>query len=72
MGGSDFQAVQPYTYDDLPRGVETDFNLDHFSIEKDKDFVIPVLEKALSKNSSHTLDRPSLDETSQWIIWRLN
>lgn len=50
MGCSDFQAVAPYTYDDLPNGVSTDFDLHHFSINKDKDFVIPILQEALSIN----------------------
>ena len=52
MGGSDFQAVPPYTYDDLPAGVSTDFDLNHFSIDKDKAFVIPVLKEAISINPS--------------------
>ena len=52
MGGSDFQAVQPYTYDDLPSGVQTDFNLTHFSIDKDRAFVIPILKQAISINPS--------------------
>ena len=52
MGGSDFQAVQPYTYDDLPNGVQTDFNLNYFNISKDRDFVIPILKEALSINPS--------------------
>lgn len=42
-------AVDPYTYDDIPNG-QTDFNLDHFSINKDRSFVIPVLKEALSIN----------------------
>ena len=52
MGGSDFQAVAPYTYDDLPNDVNTDFNLTHFSIDKDRAFVIPILKEALSINPS--------------------
>ncbi|KAL3870680.1 hypothetical protein ACJMK2_038724 [Sinanodonta woodiana] len=50
MGGSDLQAVPPYTYDDLPSGVATDFNLDHFSIAKDREFIIPILKEAISIN----------------------
>lgn len=52
MGCSDFQAVQPYTYDDLPSGVQTDFNLNYFNISKDHAFVIPILKEALSINPS--------------------
>lgn len=49
MGSSDLNAVDPYTYDDVPNG-HTDFNLQHFSIEKDKAFIIPVLKDALAIN----------------------
>lgn len=49
MGSSDLNAVDPYTYDDVPDG-QTDFNLNNFSIEKDKAFIIPVLKEALSIN----------------------
>ena len=43
IGASDMMAVSPYTYDDLENNNDTDFNLEHFSIDKDKDFVIPIL-----------------------------
>lgn len=43
-------AVSPYTYDDLDDSNDTDFNMDHFSIDKDKDFVIPILKEALEIN----------------------
>jgi len=49
MGGSDFNAVPPYTYNDIPRG-QKDFNLDRFSIDKDKEFVIPALRDMLRYN----------------------
>lgn len=49
MGGSDFNAVEPYTYDDISSG--TDFTLSQFTIEKDRAFVIPLLKeiRAVSK-----------------------
>jgi len=47
MGGSDFNAVPPYTYNDV--GYE-DFNLNDFSINKDLDFVVPVLRDILRIN----------------------
>ncbi|KAJ8314758.1 hypothetical protein KUTeg_006908 [Tegillarca granosa] len=50
MGGSDFMAVPPYTYDDLPQGVNNDFNMDYFDISKDRAFVIPMLKQARSIN----------------------
>lgn len=46
MGPCDFQAVNPYTYNDHPN----DFNMDHFSIDKDKDFIIPIVKQALLIN----------------------
>ncbi|CAH1780737.1 unnamed protein product, partial [Owenia fusiformis] len=49
MGGSDFQAVAPYTYNDMPSGGE-DFALNFFSIDNDRDFIIPVLKDALAAN----------------------
>lgn len=49
MGSSDLNAVDPYTYDDMPNG-QTDFNLNHFSIDKDKAFIIPVLKDILAVN----------------------
>ena len=49
MGGSDFNAVWPYTYDDASY---EDFNMNEFSINKDLDFVIPVLKDILRINPS--------------------
>jgi len=47
MGGSDFNAVSPYTYNDTPY---EDFNLVEFNIAKDRDFVLPVLRAILAIN----------------------
>jgi glucosylceramidase len=47
MGGSDFNAVPPYTYNDA---AYEDFNLNEFSISKDLDFVVPVLRDILRIN----------------------
>ncbi|CAH1780676.1 unnamed protein product, partial [Owenia fusiformis] len=49
MGGSDFQAVAPYTYNDMPSGQE-DFALNSFSIANDRNFIIPILKDALVAN----------------------
>ncbi len=46
IGASDF-SLSDFTYNDLPAG-ETDFDLNHFSIDKDKDDVIPVFKQILS------------------------
>jgi len=48
IGTSDFTGDPWYSYDDMPPG-ETDANLEHFSIEKDKDYVIPVLKTTHAK-----------------------
>ncbi len=42
MGASDF-SLSDFTYDDLPAG-QTDPDLTHFSIAKDKEDVVPVLQ----------------------------
>lgn len=49
IGTPDFTASPWYTYDDVPEG-ETDPELVHFSIEKDRAYVLPVLKMALRKN----------------------
>jgi hypothetical protein len=46
MGGSDFNAVPPYTYDDASY---EDFGLNEFSIAKDLDFVVP----SSARHSTH-------------------
>ena len=48
IGVTDF-AYEYYTYDDIPEG-ETDFELKHFSIEKDKEYIIPQIKKAKELN----------------------
>jgi O-glycosyl hydrolase len=48
MGASDF-AVSSYTYDDMPQG-QTDPGLKKFSINHDKEYIIPVLKQALKIN----------------------
>jgi O-glycosyl hydrolase len=49
MGASDFSASGNYSYDDMPSG-QTDPNLDHFSIEHDKAYIIPLLKQAVQLN----------------------
>lgn len=45
MGASDF-AKNLYTYDDVPKG-NTDTNLNNFSIDHDKEYIIPLLKDAM-------------------------
>jgi O-glycosyl hydrolase len=49
IGTPDFTASPWYTYHDLLPG-ETDLELTRFSIEKDRDYVLPVLKMALRIN----------------------
>ena len=49
MGGSDLNAVEPYTYDDADF---EDFEMTQFSIAKDMDFTIPLLKLVLQVNPS--------------------
>ncbi len=46
---SDF-SLYAYTYQDLPEG-ETDENFERFSIDHDREYMIPMLQQALSLNS---------------------
>lgn len=48
MGASDF-ALNDYTYDDLPAGM-TDAELEQFSIDYDKAYIIPALKLAVELN----------------------
>ncbi len=49
IGTPDFTGDPWYSYSDLPRG-ETDPELKHFSIEKDRAYILPVLKLARAKN----------------------
>ena len=48
MGASDF-ALSAYSYDDMPLG-QTDPQLQHFSIDHDRAYIIPLLRDALARN----------------------
>lgn len=48
MGASDF-ALKMYTYDDVPEG-EDDSELKYFSIDHDKEYIIPLIKKAIEIN----------------------
>lgn len=49
MGTPDFTGEPWYSYNDLPPG-ETDPELKHFSIAKDRAYILPCLKLALAKN----------------------
>lgn len=48
MGASDF-ALSNYSYNDIEPG-QTDLNMDHFTLERDEQYVIPMLKLAKAKN----------------------
>ena len=50
IGASDL-SESTFTYDDMPAG-ETDVNLTHFSIDKEKQDLIPILKKIVALNPS--------------------
>ncbi len=50
IGSSDFIGEEYYTYCDLPEG-EIDVELNSFSIEKDRNYLIPVIKKSLEYNT---------------------
>src|SRR5690606_20766605 len=49
MGTHDFTGEPWYSYCDVPEG-ETDPDLTHFSIEKDRAYILPILKRALEIN----------------------
>jgi glucosylceramidase len=49
IGGSDFVATAPYTYDDMPAG-STDYPQRHFSIAHDEAQILPLLRQAKQLN----------------------
>ena len=49
MGASDFR-LQDYSYDDLPVGVNNDYDLTYFSIAYDENYIIPALQQILAVN----------------------
>ena len=49
MGSSDFAALEDYSYDDMPTG-QSDPTLAHFSIDRDRQYIIPLLREALALN----------------------
>jgi len=49
IGTSDFTGDPWYTYDDMPEG-QTDPNVEHFSIEKDRGYVLPIIKAAQAAN----------------------
>jgi glucosylceramidase len=50
MGASDF-AIEDYSYDDMPQG-ETDPELKHFTIDRDRAYIIPILRDAFKLNAN--------------------
>jgi glucosylceramidase len=49
IGTSDFTGDPWYSYDDMPAG-EKDPDIERFSIEKDRAYVLPILKTALKRN----------------------
>jgi glucosylceramidase len=49
MGASDFVVDKAYTYDDLPAG-QTDYSMSRFSIDHDKEQILPLVQKARALN----------------------
>ena len=53
IGASDF-SLSDFTYDDIPSG-QTDFSLQHFSLAKDTEDVVPVLKEIIRISPSVSL-----------------
>jgi glucosylceramidase len=72
VGGSDFVATAPYTYDDMPAGA-TDYPQRHFSIAHDEAQILPLLRQAERLNPSLQIvatpwSPPAWMKTSQSLI----
>jgi glucosylceramidase len=72
IGGSDFVATAPYTYDDMPAG-ETDYPQRRFSIAHDEAEILPLLREAERLNPQLQIvatpwSPPAWMKTSQSLI----
>lgn len=54
MGASDFTSGPHYSYDDMPSG-QADPDLEHFSIEHDMAYIVPVMKEILQINPELTI-----------------
>jgi len=71
MGASDF-ALNAYSYDDIPAG-QKDLQLQKFSIEHDRAYILPLLKQALARNPNLKImaspwSPPGWMKTSQSMI----
>lgn len=46
LGNSDFSINRSQSYNELPAGTETDYNLEHFSIDSDRQYLLPYIKEA--------------------------
>ncbi|MGM9551254.1 MAG: RICIN domain-containing protein [Clostridia bacterium] len=46
LGNSDFSINRSQSYDELPEGVENDYDMEYFSIESDREYMLPYIEAA--------------------------
>ena len=72
IGGSDFVASAPYTYDDLPAG-QTDYQQRDFSVAHDQSEILPLLREAEAINPRLRIiatpwSPPAWMKTSQSLI----
>lgn len=47
LGCSDYSYNRTQSYDELPEGVETDYNMEYFSIDSDREYLLPYIRKAM-------------------------
>ncbi len=50
LGNSDFSITNDQSYDELPEGVETDYDLEYFSIDNDREYMLPYIKAAMEIN----------------------
>lgn len=54
LGNSDFSIGNNQSYDELPEGVETDYELKYFTIDNDREYLLPYINEALKINPDIT------------------
>lgn len=55
LGNSDYSINRTQSYDELPDSVETDYDLEYFSIDSDREYLLPYIKKAMEIRPDITL-----------------
>ncbi len=47
LGNNDYSIERSTSYDELPDGVETDYDLEYFSVDNDREYLMPYIDEAM-------------------------